>query len=50
MEVKLLHSALFVCMKISIDYGAIDESQQGKPSGVSVDEFDEDTWMKWWIC
>jgi len=48
-EVKVLHSALFVCWEISIDYEAIDESQQGKPSGVSVNELYGDTWKKWQI-
>jgi len=42
-EVKVLHSALFVGWKILIDYEAIDESQQGEPSGVSVGELYGDT-------
>jgi hypothetical protein len=34
MEVKVLNIALCVGWKISIDYKGIDESQQGKPSGL----------------
>jgi len=48
-EVKVLHSTLFVCCNIVIDYETIDESQQYKPSGVSVDELYGDTWKKWQI-
>jgi hypothetical protein len=46
-EVKVLHSALIVHWKISIDYEAIAVSQQGKPLGDSVDELYGDTWKKW---
>jgi len=48
-EVKVLHSVLFVYWKISIDYAAIDKSQQGKTSGVSVEELYGGTWKKWRI-
>jgi len=48
-DVKVLHSVLFICWKISIDYEAIDESQQCKPSGVSVGELYGNTWKKWQI-
>jgi len=49
MEVNVLHSLLFVCWKILIDYEVIDESQQRKPAGVSVGELYGDTWKKWQI-
>ena len=48
-DVKVLHSALFDCWKISIDYESIDESQQCKRLGVSVGELYWDTWKKWQI-
>ena len=48
-EVKVLNSALCICWKISKDYEAIDKSQRGKPSEVSVDELYGDTWKKWRI-
>jgi len=48
-EVKVLHSVLYVCWTISIDFEAIDERQEGKPSGVSVGELYGDTRKKWQI-